>query len=189
MKTRCPWVPLDKPLYVQYHDEDWGVPVYDDRMLFAKLCLDGAQAGLSWWSILQRREDYYAAFDNFEAEKIVRYDESKIEALLSNPGIIRNRQKVQSVVKNAHGFLKIQAEQGSFAEFLWSFVGGKTITNQIRRIEDYPASTPESEAMSTALKKHGFSFVGPTICYAFMQAVGMVNDHSLDCFRRDQVTR
>ena len=187
MKKRCPWVPLDKPLYVQYHDEDWGVPVYDDRLLFAKLCLDGAQAGLSWWSILQRQENYYTAFDNFEAEKIAAYDDARIAELLQNPGIIRNRLKVQSVVKNARGFLKIQEELGSFSNYLWAFVGGKTIPNRLEQIEDNPATSPESEAMSKDLRKRGFTFVGPTICYAFMQAVGMVNDHSLDCFRRNQV--
>jgi len=186
-KKRCPWVPLDKALYVQYHDEDWGVPVYDDRQLFAKLCLDGAQAGLSWWTILQRRENYWEAFDGFDPEKIVLYDEKKVEALLQNPGIIRNRQKVNSVIKNARGFLLIQAELGSFSDYLWSFVGGKPLQNERRHLSDYPPLSPESEAMSKALKKYGFSFVGPTIVYAFMQAVGMVNDHSMDCFRREEI--
>jgi DNA-3-methyladenine glycosylase I len=185
--NRCPWVPLDKPLYVRYHDEEWGLPVYDDRALFAKLCLDGAQAGLSWWTILQRRENYYKAFDGFNPEKIVHYDDKKVAALLEDAGIIRNRLKVQSVIKNARGYLEIMAETGSFSGYLWDFVGGKPIANAPRRLEDYQATSPESEAMSKALKKRGFSFVGPTIVYAFMQAVGMVNDHSADCFRREEV--
>jgi DNA-3-methyladenine glycosylase I len=186
-KKRCPWVPLDKELYVKYHDEEWGKPVYDDRLLFAKLILDGAQAGLSWWTILQRRENYWEAFDQFDAEKIIRYDDAKIEALLQNAGIIRNRLKVNSVVKNARGYLEILEEHDSFSDYLWSFVGGKPIVNHWENIEDYPAISPESEAMSKALKKRGFTFVGPTIVYAFMQAVGMVNDHSVDCFRKTEV--
>ncbi len=187
IKKRCPWVPLDKELYVRYHDEEWGVPVRDARALFAKLCLDGAQAGLTWWTILQRRENYYAAFDGFDPEKIVRYDDAKIAALLANAGIIRNRQKVNSVINNARGYLKIVEETGSFSDYLWGFVGGQTQQNELRHLQDYPATSPESEAMSKALKKYGFSFVGPTIVYAFMQAVGMVNDHSVDCFRRHEV--
>ena len=185
--NRCPWVPTHLSLYVQYHDEEWGVPARDSQALFAKLCLDGAQAGLTWWTILQRRENYYAAFDNFAPHKIVRYDGAKVAELLGNAGIIRNRLKIQSVIKNAHGYLKIEEERGSFNDFLWSFVGGQTIVHELRELKDYPATCPESEAMSKALKKYGFSFVGPTIVYAFMQAVGMVNDHSVDCFRRDQV--
>ena len=185
--TRCPWVPLDKALYVHYHDTEWGVPEYDDHKLFAKLCLDGAQAGLSWWTILQRRENYYAAFDQFDPEKIVRYDDAKKAALLLDAGIIRNRLKIESVVKNARGFLEIRSETGSFSEYLWSFVGGKPIVNAPRRLADYPPSSEEAAAMSKALKKRGFTFVGPTIVYAFMQAVGMVNDHSADCFRQKEV--
>ena len=180
--NRCPWVPLDKPLYVQYHDEEWGVPVYDDRALFAKLCLDGAQAGLSWWTILQRRENYYAAFDQFDPVKMAAYGEDKVVELLANPGIIRNRQKVRAFIRNAQAFLRLQAE-GSFSAFLWDFVGGKPIVHRLRSLADYPAQSPESASMSKALKKRGFSFVGPTICYALMQAVGMVNDHTVDCFR------
>ncbi len=187
MKIRCPWVPLDKALYVQYHDEDWGMPVYDDRRLFAKLLLDGAQAGLSWWSILQRRETYYAAFDNFDAEKIARYDEAKVAELLTDPGIIRNRAKVRAFIKNAQAYLDLQAELGSFSDYLWGLVGGAPIIHKIETLDDYQATSPESEAMSKALKKRGFSFVGPTICYAFMQAVGMVNDHAVDCFRYHEV--
>ncbi len=187
--VRCPWVPLDKALYVQYHDEEWGVPVREDQALFAKLCLDGAQAGLSWWTILQRREHYYAAFDGFDPEKIVRYDEARLSELLQNPGIIRNRLKIQSVVKNARGYLAIQEERGSFTDFLWSFVEGAHERPGPRTLADYRATSPESEAMSKALKKYGFTFVGPTIVYAFMQAVGMVNDHAADCFRRGEVAR
>jgi DNA-3-methyladenine glycosylase I len=187
-KSRCPWVPLDKALYVKYHDEEWGLPVYDDHVLFAKLCLDGAQAGLSWWTILPRRDTYWEAFDQFDPEKIGKYDENKVAALLQDPGIIRNRQKVRSVIKNARGFLEIRYEHGSFSDFLWSFVGGAPIQNPIKTLEDYQATSPESEELSKALKKYGFSFVGPTIVYAFMQAVGMVNDHSLDCFRRNEVS-
>ena len=185
--NRCPWVPTHLPLYVQYHDEEWGVPVRDSQALFAKLCLDGAQAGLTWWTILQRRENYYAAFDHFDPHKIVHYDEAKVTELLSNAGIIRNRLKIQSVIKNARGYLQIEEEKGSFNDFLWDFVGGHTIVHELHTLKDYPATSPESEAMSKALKKHGFSFVGPTIVYAFMQAVGMVNDHSIDCFRRQEV--
>lgn len=182
--VRCPWVPVDKPLYVSYHDEEWGVPEWDDRALFAKLCLDGAQAGLTWWTILQRRENYYQAFDNFDPEKMARYDDLKSAALLQNPGIIRNRAKVHAFIQNARAYLEVQQEHGSFGEYLWSFVGGQPIIHHLKTLADYPAQSPESQAMSKALKAHGFSFVGPTICYAFMQAVGMVNDHSEACFRR-----
>jgi DNA-3-methyladenine glycosylase I len=185
--SRCPWVPLDKPLYVQYHDEEWGVPVRDDQALFAKLCLDGAQAGLSWWTILQRRENYYRAFDGFDPEKIARYGDEKVEDLLQDAGIIRNRLKVQSVIRNARGYLEIKAETGSFGRYLWDFVGGEPEVNAPAELSDYRATSPEAEAMSKALKKRGFSFVGPTIVYAFMQAVGMVNDHAVDCFRRSEV--
>ncbi|HUF39867.1 MAG TPA: DNA-3-methyladenine glycosylase I [Anaerolineales bacterium] len=185
--ARCPWVPLDKPLYVRYHDEEWGVPVFDGEALFAKLCLDGAQAGLSWWTILQRRENYYRVFDGFEPAKIAGYDEAKIAALLQDPGIIRNRQKVRSVIGNARAYLALVEETGSFSRFLWDFVGGAPQVNAPAAMSDYRATSPEAEAMSKALKKRGFSFVGPTIVYAFMQAVGMVNDHSVDCFRKNRV--
>jgi len=179
---RCAWCGSD-PLYVRYHDEEWGVPVYDDRLLFAKLQLDGAQAGLSWITILRKRDNYWAAFDQFDAQKIARYDEARIAALLQNPGIIRNRLKVQSAVKNARGFLAIQEETGSFADFLWQFVDGAPLQNAWTVMGDVPAATDASRAMSKALQQRGFSFVGPTICYAFMQAVGMVNDHLTRCFR------
>ena len=180
--TRCAWAGED-PLYVSYHDEEWGVPVYNDQALFAKLLLDGAQAGLSWITILRKRESYYAAFDDFDPEKMARYDETKIAALLDNPGIIRNRQKVNAFVRNAQVYLTLQDELGSFSDYLWGFVGGSPIVNTWETMPELPATSPESEAMSKALKKRGFSFVGPTICYAFMQAVGMVNDHTTNCFR------
>jgi DNA-3-methyladenine glycosylase I len=184
-EIRCQWPGTD-PLYVQYHDEEWGVPVYDDQTLLAKLILDGAQAGLSWVTILRKRENYWQAFDQFDPEKIARYDEAKIAELLQNPGIVRNRLKVQAAVKNAQGYLAIQEQHGSFSDFLWQFVGGRPIQNSWRSLSELPAETAESQAMSKALKKYGFSFVGPTIVYAFMQAVGMVNDHVVDCFRYEE---
>ena len=179
---RCDWCGSD-PIYVAYHDEEWGVPVYDDKALFAKLILDGAQAGLSWITILKKRDNYYAAFDGLDPEIIFHYDDAKIAELLQNPGIVRNKLKVNSVVKNARGYLDIMETEGSFSRFLWSFVGGKPIQNKWETMADVPALTPESEALSKALKKRGFSFVGPTIVYAFMQAVGMVNDHIISCHR------
>lgn len=183
---RCSW-PGDDPLYVAYHDEEWGVPVYDDQQLFAKLILDGAQAGLSWITILRKRENYYHAFDNFDPEKIARYDDEKFAELMANPGIVRNRQKINAAIKNANACLQIQADLGSFSEFLWTFVGGTPIVNKWASLEQIPAQTIASQAMSQALKQRGFSFVGPTICYAFMQAVGMVNDHIINCFRYNEV--
>lgn len=186
MTIRCEWCGQD-PLYVQYHDEEWGVPVYDDQQLFAKLILDGAQAGLSWITILRKRESYWAAFDQFDPEKIARYDEAKIASLLQNPGIVRNRLKVQSAVKNARAYLDILQQEGSFGAFLWQFVDGQPIHNEWRSLRELPAETAVSQAMSKALKKRGFTFVGSTICYAFMQAVGMVNDHVVDCFRYAQI--
>ena len=179
---RCAWSTND-PLYIRYHDEEWGVPIYDDRLLFAKLLLDGAQAGLSWITILRKRDNYWAAFDQFDPQQIAHYDDAKIAALLQNPGIVRNRLKVQSAVKNARGFLAIQEETGSFADFLWQFVDGVPQQNAWTSMADVPTDTDASRAMSKALKKRGFTFVGPTICYAFMQAVGMVNDHLTTCFR------
>ena len=184
--TRCPW-PTKDSLYIRYHDEEWGLPVHDDRKLLAKLILDGAQAGLSWITILRKRENYWEAFDQFDAEKMARYDEKKIAELMGNAGIVRNRQKINSAIKNAQAYLRVRDELGSFDEYLWEFVGGKTIVNAIETEEDYMATSPESEAMSKDLKKRGFSFVGPTICYAFMQAVGMVNDHVVSCFRYEEV--
>ncbi len=186
MIVRCAWCG-DDPLYVKYHDEEWGVPIYNDQLLFAKLILDGAQAGLSWITILRKRENYWAAFDGFDPEKIARYDETKIAELLQNPGIIRNRQKVHAAVKNAQAYLGIMETEGSFSDFLWQFVGGQPMQNKWQTMAQIPAKTTESEAMSKALKKRGFNFVGPTIVYAFMQAVGMTNDHVVDCFRYEQI--
>lgn len=180
-KTRCGWAG-DDPLYIQYHDEEWGRPAHDDRHLFEMICLEGAQAGLSWITILRKRENYRVAFDHFDAEKVARYDDAKLAELLQNPGIVRNKLKVNAFVKNARGFLKIQEEFGSFDSYIWQFVGGEPQLNQWRTLTDVPAQTAESEAMSKDLKKRGFTFVGPTICYAFMQACGMVNDHLITCF-------
>lgn len=181
-RRRCDWAG-DDPLYARYHDEEWGVPVHDDRQLFEMLNLEGAQAGLSWITILRKRENYRAAFDNFDAAKIAAYDEAKIAELLADPGIVRNRLKVRGVVKNAQAFLAVQEEFGSFDAYIWRFVGGEPIVYERQTVGDIPAQSPEAEAMSKDLKKRGFTFVGPTICYAFMQAVGMVNDHTVDCFR------
>jgi DNA-3-methyladenine glycosylase I len=182
VKIRCAW-PGDDPLYLAYHDEEWGVPEFDDRALFAKLLLDGAQAGLSWITILRKRQNYYDAFDNFHPEKMARYDDTKIAALLANPGIVRNRLKVNAFVHNAQAYLALQSDLGSFSDYLWDFVGSTPIVNAWETMAEIPATSVESEAMSKDLKKRGFNFVGPTICYAFMQAVGMVNDHTIDCFR------
>lgn len=182
MKTRCAWCTSD-PLYTQYHDEEWGVPVHDDRLLFEMLILEGAQAGLSWFTILKRRGSYREAFDHFDAKKIARYDKKKTTALMADPGIIRNRLKVAAAVTNAQAFLEVQKEHGTFDRYIWSFVGGKTKRNRWKSLGQIPAQSPEAEAMSKDLKKRGFRFVGPTICYAFMQAVGMVDDHMADCFR------
>ena len=183
--TRCFWCGTD-PLYVKYHDEEWGVPIFDDRLLFAKLILDGAQAGLSWITILRKRENYWAAFDQFDAEKIARYDDAKIAQLLQNTGIVRNKLKVNAAVKNARGYLDIMEKEGSFSDFLWQFVDRQPIQNEWQTMAEIPAKTAVSETLSKALKKRGFSFVGPTIVYAFMQAVGMVNDHVVDCFRHKE---
>lgn len=179
---RCPWANSD-PLYLDYHDQEWGVPEHDDRKLFEMLILEGAQAGLSWITILKKRENYRKAFDNFDAGKIAEYDESKIEELLANEGIIRNRLKINAAIQNAKAFLTVQQEFGSFDAYVWQFIGGRPRKNAWKSMEELPAKIPESEAMSKDLLKRGFKFVGPTICYAFMQAVGMVNDHLVDCFR------
>lgn len=180
--TRCDWA-NSSLLETEYHDNEWGVAVHDDRLLFEMLILEGAQAGLSWLIVLKKRQGYIKAFENFDAKKISRYTNKKIEKLLNNPDIIRNKLKVNATVENAKQFLKIQKEYESFDAYIWSFVGGAPIVNAYKRMADIPVSTPESEAMSTALKKKGFKFIGPTICYAFMQAVGMVNDHLVSCFR------
>lgn len=186
--SRCPW-PGDDPLYLKYHDEEWGVPVHDDRALFEFLCLEGAQAGLSWITVLRKREHYRKVFDGFDAEKMARYDEGKIASLLADPGIIRNRLKVRGCVKNAQAYLRVQEECGSFDGYMWQFVGGRPIQNHLRTIADYRATSPESDAMSKDLKKRGFTFVGSTICYAHMQACGMVNDHLISCYRHAELTR
>lgn len=181
-KKRCGWSG-DDPLYQKYHDEVWGEPVHDDRLLFEMLCLEGAQAGLSWITILRRQEGYKEVFENFEAELIAQYDEAKIETILQDARIIRNRLKVNSVVSNAKAFLKVQAEFGSFDKYIWQFVGGKPKINCFQSLAEIAAETPESQAMSKDLKKRGFRFVGATICYAYMQACGMVNDHIIGCFK------
>ena len=181
-KSRCSWVPENDPLYIEYHDQEWGVPVYDDQKLFEMLTLEGAQAGLSWITVLRKRENYLELFDQFDPEKIILYDEKKIVSLLENPGIIRNKLKVNSVVINAKAMIEIQQEGQSFSDYLWQFVDGKPIINTWKTLDQVPVSTPESDAMSKDLKKRGFKFIGTTICYAFMQAVGMVNDHTTDCF-------
>ncbi len=184
--TRCPWHTNDS-LYIRYHDEEWGVPVYDDQLLLAKLILDGAQAGLSWITILKKRENYWQAFDNFDPEKMALYDDAKIAELMGNAGIVRNRLKINSAIKNAQAYLRLRGELGSFSDYLWGFVGGQPIVNALQSEADYVATSPEYIAMSKDLKKRGFNFVGPTICYAFMQAVGMVNDHLVSCFRYEEV--
>jgi DNA-3-methyladenine glycosylase I len=179
---RCRWV-SDDPLYIAYHDTEWGVPEHDDRALFEKLVLDGFQAGLSWITILRKRDAFRKAFDGFDPVKIARYRDARRAKLMSDPGIIRNRQKIEAAVTNAKAFLALQKEPGSFDAFLWQVTGGKTKVNRFRTVDQLPAKTAESEAMSKALRERGFRFVGPTICYAFMQAIGMVNDHTTDCFR------
>jgi DNA-3-methyladenine glycosylase I len=184
--TRCSWCG-DDPLYVAYHDEEWGVPVFDDRTLFEFLILEGAQAGLSWSTILKKREGYRAAFDRFDPQVVARYDERKTAELLADAGIVRNRLKVGSAVSNAQAFLAVQEEHGSFSDFIWGFVDGTPIQNQWPTLADIPAKTPLAETISKDLKKRGFRFVGPTIVYAHMQATGMVNDHLVDCFRYREI--
>ncbi|UYN89164.1 MAG: DNA-3-methyladenine glycosylase I [Anaerolineales bacterium] len=186
--TRCGWHGTD-PLYIQYHDEEWGVPLHDERCLFEMLILEGAQAGLSWITVLRKRDAYRKAFDNFDPNKVARYTDKKIARLLADPGIIRNRAKINAAVGNAQAFLAVQKEFGSFDAYIWQFVGGKPIQNKRKSLRDIPAETDESRAMSKDLKKRGFRFVGPTICYAHMQATGMVNDHLVGCFRYKEVNR
>ncbi len=187
-KKRCAWSGTD-PSYVAYHDEEWGVPVHDDRILFEFLILEGAQAGLSWSTILRKRDTYRRAFDRFDPRKVARYDERKVSALLTDAGIVRNRAKIESAIKNAKAFLEVQAEFGSFDAYQWRFVDGRPIQNRWRAIREVPARSAESDALSKDLKSRGFSFVGSTIMYAHMQAVGMVNDHLVDCFRQPQVAK
>jgi DNA-3-methyladenine glycosylase I len=179
---RCAWA-LSTQQYLDYHDKEWGTPVHDDRKLFEMLILEGVQAGLSWALILKKRAGYVQAFDGFDAQKIAHYDDRKVQELLANPEIIRNRLKIQAAIQNARAFLALQSKYGSFDAFLWQFVGGQPIQNARQSLQEIPASTRESDAMSKELKRQGFTFVGTTICYAFMQAVGMVNDHVVDCFR------
>ncbi len=182
---RCDWATTE--LLLAYHDHEWGVPVHDDRTLFEFLVLEGAQAGLSWEIILKRRAQYRLAFDHFDVRAVARYDERKVEQLLAHAGIVRNRAKVMATIKNAQAFLVVQQEFGSFDAYVWQFVGNRTIQNRWHSLGEIPARTPESEALSKDLRRRGFAFVGPTICYAFMQAVGMVNDHIVECFRYDQL--
>ena len=185
-KQRCAW-PGNDPLYCAYHDEEWGVPLHDDQRLFEFLILEGAQAGLSWITILRKRENYRAAFDGFDANRVARYDANKIESLLQDSGIVRNRLKVEAAVTNARKFLEVQSELGSFDKFIWQFVEGKPKQSRWRSQSEIPTSTPESDAMSKELKRRGFKFVGSTICYAHMQATGMVNDHTIACFRHKEL--
>ncbi len=182
MKQRCEWVNLDKPWYVEYHDKEWGRPLKDDQKLFELLCLEGAQAGLSWETILKRRENYRKTFYNFDPVKLSKLTDKQLETILNDPGIIRNRLKVFSVRQNAQAFLKIKKECRTFSKYVWSFVGGKPIKNKFKKLVDLPATTADSDTLSKDLKKKGFKFVGSTICYAFMQAAGLVNDHTENCY-------
>ena len=186
---RCGWAGLSDPQYRDYHDREWGVPVHDDRVLFEFLVLEGAQAGLSWGTILKKRENFRRAFDGFDPGKVAEYDRKEIGRLLRDPGIIRNRLKIESAVRNAIAFLEVQKEFGSFDSYIWKFVGGRTRVNRWRTLREIPATTPESEEMSKDLLRRGFRFVGPTICYAHMQATGMVNDHVTSCFRYAELAR
>ncbi len=186
MKSRCQWCGTD-PHYIVYHDEEWGVPVHDDRHLFEMLTLEGAQAGLNWLIILKKRAGYRKAFHHFDFEKIAAYSQGDIKRLLADSGIVRNRLKIESVIRNARGVLTIREEFGTLDSFLWQFVHGVPVRNAWKSIADLPARTEQSDAMSKDLKRRGFNFVGPTICYAFMQAVGMVNDHTTDCFRYEEI--
>jgi len=188
MKTRCKWCGND-PVYLNYHDIEWGVPVHDDRRLFEKIVLEGAQAGLSWITILKRRENYRRAFDNFDIVKVAAYSETDVERLVNDAGIIRNRLKIKSTINNARRVQEIQEAHGSLDRFLWSFVGGSTIQNKWKSGGNMPATTPESDAMGKALKKAGLTFIGSTTCYAMMQSVGMVNDHTVDCFRHGELAQ
>lgn len=185
MTNRCEWANAS-PAEAAYHDAEWGVPIHDDRLLFEMLTLEGAQAGLSWATILNKRENYRKSFDNFDIQTVANYSKANIQALLQDTGIVRNKLKVNATVVNAQRILVIQSEYGNFDTFIWSFVGGKTINYQRAQLFDVPATSPESDAMSKSLKKHGFKFIGSTTCYAFMQAAGMVNDHVISCFRHQQ---
>jgi DNA-3-methyladenine glycosylase I len=184
---RCPWVDLSKPDYVAYHDTEWGVPVHDDHVLFEFLTLEGAQAGLSWYTVLRKRENYRLAFDRFDPEKVAKYGDRKVQELLGDAGIIRNKAKILAAINNARRFLEVQETFGSFDTYIWQFVDGKPIVNRIRQVKDYPATSRESDAMSKDLRQRGFQFVGSTVCYAHMQATGMVNDHTVTCARRQEI--
>jgi DNA-3-methyladenine glycosylase I len=185
--NRCEWAPLDQPQYLAYHDEEWGVPVHDDTRLFEMLTLEGAQAGLSWSTILNKREGYRRAFAGFDAAKVARFSPAKIERLLTDPSIVRNRLKVESTVNNARAVLEVQDQLGSLDAYVWTFVEGESIVNGFRSLDELPAETDESRGMSKDMKRRGFRFVGPTVCYAFMQACGLVNDHVASCFRYREV--
>ncbi|OGT39936.1 MAG: DNA-3-methyladenine glycosylase [Gammaproteobacteria bacterium RIFCSPHIGHO2_12_FULL_36_30] len=187
-KSRCAWV-TDDPIYIRYHDYEWGIPIYDDQLLFEFLILEGAQAGLNWLTILKRRENYRLAFDNFDAEKIARYDEKKFQSLLLDARIIRNKLKIKSTIQNAKSYLEIKNEFGNFSDYLWKFVDNNPIKNKWKNHAEIPTITEISDALSKDLKKRGFSFVGSTICYAFMQATGMVNDHLTNCFCYDKIKK
>lgn len=189
MCRRCQWARDVSPLYRRYHDEEWGVPSFDDRHLFEMLILEGAQAGLSWATILNKREHYRHAFENFDAERMAAFDAPKVGALLQDTGIVRNRRKIEAAINNARRFLEVRAEWGRFSDFIWQFVEGRPIQNAWSSMAEVPVNTPVSDAMSRALRRRGFKFVGSTICYAYMQAVGMVNDHTTDCFRHAQIRR
>ena len=184
---RCAWCGTD-PLYVRYHDREWGAPLHDERRLFEMLILEGAQAGLNWLTILRKREGYRAAFDHFDPERIARYDAAKVARLLADPGIVRNRLKIQAAIRNARGYLTIQEQQGGFDAFLWRYVDDQPRQNAWATLAEAPTRSPEADAMSRDLKRLGFAFVGPTICYAFMQAIGMVNDHTTNCFRHRELS-
>jgi DNA-3-methyladenine glycosylase I len=184
---RCPWVDLSKPDYVAYHDKEWGVPVFDDRIIFEFLTLEAAQAGLSWYTVLRKRQAYCTAYENFDPKKVARFDEARIEALIQDAGIIRNRLKIQASVNNARRFLEVQKEYGSFSKYIWNFMDSRPKVHRIKNLSDYAATSPESDALSRDLKKRGFKFMGSTICYAHMQATGMVNDHAIDCFRKKEI--
>lgn len=185
---RCPWLDLSKPDYVRYHDEEWGVPVHDDQVLFEFLILESAQAGLSWYTVLRKRAGYRAAFAGFDPAMVARFTTRDVDRLLLNPGIIRHRRKIEAAVANARAFLETQARHGSFASYLWDFVDGRPIMHDIRNLADYPVTISQSDALAKDLKKRGFAFLGSTTCYALMQSVGLVNDHSQDCFRRSELS-
>lgn len=188
MVKRCAWAGNDKKM-ISYHDLEWGTPIHDDRLLFEFLILEGAQAGLSWSTILKKRENFRVAFDYFDYNKIVKYNEQKVEQLMNNEGIIRNRRKIEATIANAKALLKVKKQFGSFDKYIWRFVNYKTLDNKFKELTELPSKTEQSEQMSKDLKKRRFKFVGPTICYAFMQAVGMVNDHVIDCFRYEEINQ